>query len=139
MRIGWLIAPDAAIDALVKMHTWVTSTASAFGQRVAYEIFGEPGALTEQSAWYRVQRELVLDALDASGLQFAPVDGAFYACVRLPSGGDSLAAAFELVERRGVAAIPGRIFGPTLEGWLRLSFVAPLDAFTEGLRRIAAL
>ena len=77
MRIGWLIAPDAAIDALVKMHTWVTSTASAFGQRVAYEIFGEPGALTEQSAWYRVQRELVLDALDASGLQFAPVDGAF--------------------------------------------------------------
>jgi aspartate/methionine/tyrosine aminotransferase len=139
MRIGWLIAPDAAIDALVKMHTWVTSTASAFGQRVAYEIFGEPGALTEQSAWYRVQRELVLDALDASGLQFAPVDGAFYACVRLPSGGDSLAAAFELVERRGVAAIPGRIFGPTLEGWLRLSWVAPIDDVTEGLRRIAAL
>ncbi len=53
MRIGWLLAPDAMSDALVKTHAWVTATASAFGQRVAYEIFGEPGALTEQSAWYR--------------------------------------------------------------------------------------
>jgi aspartate/methionine/tyrosine aminotransferase len=44
-----------------------------------------------------------------------------------------------LVEERGVVAIPGRIFGDVLEGWLRLSFVAPLDAFTEGARRIAAL
>ena len=55
MRIGWLLAPDGAIEALTKTHSYVTSTASAFGQRVAYEIFGEPGALTEQSAWYREQ------------------------------------------------------------------------------------
>ena len=59
--------------------------------------------------------------------------------MRLPDGGDSLAAALELVERRGVVAIPGRIFGDTLEGWLRLTWVAPIEQFTEGLRRIAAL
>lgn len=139
MRIGWLIAPDPAIDACVRTHSYVTSTASAFGQRVAYEIFGEPGALEEQSAWYRAQRERVIAALDASGLRFVPIDGAFYVCVRLPNGGDSYAAAIELVERRGVAAIPGRIFGDELEGWLRLSWVAPIDHLTEGLRRIAAL
>ena len=56
MRIGWLLAPDGAIDALVKTHAWVTSTASSFGQRVAFEIFGERGAIEEQSAWYREQR-----------------------------------------------------------------------------------
>jgi aminotransferase len=139
MRIGWLLAPDVAIDVLVKTHAWVTSTASAFGQRVAYEIFGEPGALEEQSAWYRTQRARVLEALAASGLRFVPIDGAFYVCVRLPDGGDSLAAAFALVERHGVAAIPGRIFGPTLEGWLRVSWVAPIEQVAEGLRRIAAL
>ena len=53
-----------------------TSTASTFGQRVAYEIFGEPGALTEQSAWYRAQRQRVIAALDASGLEYVPIDGA---------------------------------------------------------------
>jgi aspartate/methionine/tyrosine aminotransferase len=139
MRIGWLLAPDGAIDLLVKTHAWVTSTASAFGQRVAYEIFGEPGALTEQSAWYRAQHARVTAALEASGLRYVPVDGAFYVCVKLPHGNDSLAAALDLVENRGVVAIPGRIFGDSLEGWLRLSWVAPVADVEEGLRRIAAL
>jgi len=137
MRIGWLIAPDGAIETLTKTHAWVTSTASAFGQRVAYEIFGEPGALTEQSAWYREQHARVTAALDASGLRYVPIDGAFYACVKLTHGNDSLAAALDLVENRGVVAIPGRIFGDNLEGWLRLSWLAPIDDFEEGLRRIA--
>ncbi len=123
----------------MRTHSYVTSTASAFGQRVAYEIFGEPGALSEQSAWYRAQRERVVAALDAGALRYVPIDGAFYVCVRLANGGDSYAAAIELVERRGVAAIPGRIFGEDLEGWLRLSWVAPIDDVTEGLRRIAEL
>lgn len=137
LRLGWVIAPDAALDAIAKTHAWVTSTASAFAQRVCYEIFSEPGALTEQSAWYSTQREGVLAALAESGLTHLPIDGAFYACVRLPSGGNSLAAAERLVERDGVLAIPGSIFGATLEGWLRVSWVGSLDAFSEGLRRIA--
>jgi len=139
LRIGWVIAPSPAIEAIVKTHAWITSTASAFAQRVAYEIFGEPGALTEQSAWYARQRLGVVAALRDSRLDFIEPDGAFYVCVRLACGGDSVRAAHLLVEQHGVVAIPGRIFGATLEGWLRLSFVAPLDAFTEGVRRIAAL
>jgi aspartate/methionine/tyrosine aminotransferase len=139
MRIGWLLAPDGAIAALIKTHAWITSTASAFGQRVAYEIFGEPGAIAEQSAWYRERHARVAAVLDASGLRYIPIDGAFYACVKLPRGDDSLAAALDLVENRGVVAIPGRIFGDSLEGWLRLSWVAPLEDVEEGLRRIAAL
>jgi aspartate/methionine/tyrosine aminotransferase len=139
LRLGWALAPSPAIEAIVKTHAWVTSTASTFAQRVAYEIFGEPGALAEQSAWYRRQRAGMLGVLRDSGLDFIEPDGAFYVCVRLARGGDSIAAAHALVEHYGVVAIPGRIFGETLEGWLRLSFVAPLDAFAEGLRRIAAL
>jgi aspartate/methionine/tyrosine aminotransferase len=139
MRIGWVMAPAPAIDHIVQTHAWVTATSSTFGQRVAYEIFSEPGALTEQSAWYRKQREGVMLALRDSGLRFVEPDGAFYACVRLPDGGDSIAAGHKLIDERGVVAIPGRIFGDTLEGWMRLSWVAPLAAFAEGLRRIAEL
>jgi aspartate/methionine/tyrosine aminotransferase len=43
------------------------------------------------------------------------------------------------VENRNVAAIPGRIFGDSLEGWLRISWVAPIADVEEGLRRIAGL
>jgi aspartate/methionine/tyrosine aminotransferase len=42
-----------------------------------------------------------------------------------------------LVKEHDVVTIPGSIFGATLEGWLRLSWVAPIDAFREGLARIA--
>lgn len=139
LRIGWVLAPSPAIEAITQTHAWITSTASAFAQRVAYEIFGEPGALTEHAAWYARRRLDVLAVLRDSGLAYIEPDGAFYVCVRLKRTVDSVAAAHLLVERHGVVAIPGRIFGATLEGWLRLSFVAPLDAFAEGVRRIAAL
>jgi len=139
LRIGWVLAPSPAIEAIVKTHAWITSTASAFAQRVAYEIFAQPGALSEQSAWYARQRAGVVGVLREVGLDFIEPDGAFYVCVKLKHGDDSLAAALTLVEERGVVAIPGRIFGDVLEGWLRLSFVAPLDSFAQGARRIAAL
>ena len=70
-------------------------------------------------------------------LTFAPVDGSFYACVRLPDGADSLATAIRLVDEFDVVAIPGSAFGADLEGWLRLSWVAPIETVREGIARIA--
>jgi len=138
LRIGWAIAPAPFCDEFVKVHGWVTTAASTFGQRVARAIFTEPGALAEQSAWYRTQRAAVLGALRDSGLTYVEPDGAFYTCVRLPDGEDSLAAAHRLIDDYDVVTIPGCTFGAALEGWLRLSWVAPLDAFREGLARIAS-
>jgi aspartate/methionine/tyrosine aminotransferase len=138
LRVGWTIAPAPLCDELTKVHAWLTSAASTFGQRVARGIFSEPGALAEQTAWYRTQRAAVLGALRDSGLTYVEPDGAFYTCVRLPQGNDSVAAAYRLVEEYDLVTIPGRIFGEVLEGWLRLSWVAPIDAFRDGLARIAS-
>jgi aspartate/methionine/tyrosine aminotransferase len=66
-------------------------------------------------------------------------DGAFYVCVQPPGVTDSLVAALHLIDDADVVAIPGRTFGSTLEGWLRLSWVAPIDAFRTGVERIARL
>lgn len=138
LRIGWTIAPLPLADELTKIHAWVSSAASTFGQRVARHVFGEPGALSEQVAWYRLQRAAVLDALRESGLSYLEPDGAFYVCVELPQGADSLAAAYRLLEEHDVVTMPGSIFGATLEGWLRLSWVAPIEAFRAGLARISS-
>jgi aspartate/methionine/tyrosine aminotransferase len=138
LRIGWTIAPAPLCDELNKVHAWVVTAANTFGQRVARSIFTEPGALSEQAAWYRTQRAAVLEALRDSGLTYVEPDGAFYVCVKLPPGTDSIAFAYRLIEERDVVTNPGRIFGESLEGWLRLSWVAPIEAFREGLTRIAA-
>jgi aspartate/methionine/tyrosine aminotransferase len=138
LRLGWTIAPAPLCDELLKVHAWVSTATSTFGQRVAAGIFAEPGALGEQVAWYRTQRAAVLEVLRGSGLTFVEPDGAFYTCVKLPHGSDSLASAYRLIDEHDVVTIPGSIFGQTLEGWLRLSWVAPIDAFREGIARIAS-
>ncbi len=55
----------------------------------------------------------------------------------MPPGTNSLAAAHRLIEEHDVVTMPGSMFGETLEGWLRLSWVAPIDVFRDGLARIA--
>ena len=137
LRLGWTLASSDATAAIVKTHAWVTSCASTYAQRVASEIFNTPGALREHTQWYRAQRDGVVAALKESGLRYLPIDGSFYVCVKLPEGVESLAAAHALADHHDVIAIPGSAFGECFEGWLRCSWVAPIDAVAQGLQRIA--
>lgn len=137
LRLGWLIAPAEFIEQAVKTHAWLTSCADTFAQHVALSVFTTLGGVGEQVSWYRSQWAGVVEALEASGLRYIKPDGSFYACVRLPSGVASLAGALQLLEDHDVLAIPGSAFGASFEGWLRLSWVAPLDKVREGIRRIS--
>lgn len=136
LRLGWVLAPSHLAASLVKVHAWLTSCADTFAQQAALHIFSS-GAIREHSAWYAERRELVVQALQQSGLPHIAPEGSFYACVRLPDGRKSLEAAHELADRYDVIAIPGIAFGPSFEGWLRLSWVAPPESVAEGLMRIA--
>ncbi|MGP6156981.1 MAG: pyridoxal phosphate-dependent aminotransferase [Vulcanimicrobiaceae bacterium] len=137
LRLGWTLAPADVTAQIAKLHALATSCASTFAQRVAFEIFAA-NQLAVQRAWYVEQRFGALAAAEAAGLELIEPDGAFYLCVRVGAG-DTLAFAEELLESRDVVAIPGDIFGATLAGWLRTSFVAPQDALFEGYSRIASL
>ncbi|MGA8533708.1 MAG: pyridoxal phosphate-dependent aminotransferase [Candidatus Tumulicola sp.] len=137
LRLGWILAPERFVKHAVKAHAWVTSCTDTFAQHVALHVFSSAGGVGEHSAWYADQRRAVLAALAEHGVRFVPVDGAFYACVRLPDGVNSLAAAGDLIDDYDVVTIPGIAFGAALEGWLRLSWVAPIADFREGLSRIA--
>jgi aspartate/methionine/tyrosine aminotransferase len=136
LRLGWVIAPPEATKELVKVHGWTTSCASTFAQRVAFEIV-RAGELGIQREWYARQREGVLEAARAAGLRFVEPEGAFYLCVEV-GGSEGLAFCHRLIDEYDVVAVPGGIFASTLEGWLRTSFVGPLEGIREGLRRIAA-
>jgi aspartate/methionine/tyrosine aminotransferase len=137
LRLGWILGPADFIAGAIKVHAWTTSCADTFAQFVAREIFGPPAQLDEQASWYATQRANVCEALQRSGLRFVVPEGAFYACVRLPDGRSSLEAARDLIDRCDVVAIPGVAFGTSLEGWLRLSWVAQIDDVREGIARIA--
>jgi aspartate aminotransferase len=137
LRLGWILAPSTFVDEAIKVHAWITSCADTFAQQVALHIFETPNALQEHANWYRERRLELLAALHESALPFVEQEGSFYACVRLPEGARSLEAAGELAERYDVIAIPGIAFGPSMEGWLRLSWVGPPERVRDGILRIA--
>jgi aspartate aminotransferase len=137
LRLGWILGPADVVAQATKVHAWATSCADTFAQRVAIHVFHTPGALQEHAAWYRARRGELLAALRRSGLEFITPEGSFYVCVRLPEGTPSHRAAEELIERYDVVAIPGIAFGESMEGWLRLSWVAPPELVRDGILRIA--
>jgi aspartate/methionine/tyrosine aminotransferase len=139
LRLGWLIGPPEETAAAVKVHQFVNTAASTFSQRVALELFREPEQLGAHHAHYRQARGVLLNLAARHGLELIPPEGAFYALLRLPPplAGDSVAAAERLLEEERVVSVPGRAFGDSAEGWLRLSWVAPPEALEEGVERIA--
>ncbi|MBV8373724.1 MAG: pyridoxal phosphate-dependent aminotransferase, partial [Candidatus Eremiobacteraeota bacterium] len=136
LRLGWILGPERFVEHAIKAHAWVTSCTDTFAQQVALHVFGAPDGPREHAAWYAQHRATVLSALTESGLTFVPVEGSFYVCVRLPHGVGSVDAANELIATHDVLAIPGVAFGESLEGWLRLSWVAPPEQIREGIARL---
>ena len=136
LRLGWIIGPVPFIVQAIKAHAWVTSCTDTFAQQVALHVFAQLGGINEHVSWYRVQWAGVTETLRKSSLRFILPEGSFYACVRLPQGRGSYEAAMQLIEEYDVLAIPGIAFGEAFEGWLRLSWVAPLERVREGIARI---
>jgi aspartate aminotransferase len=136
LRLGWILGPRNFVEQAIKMHAWVTSCADTFAQQVALHVFSSADGVHEHAWWYAAQREPLVAALASSGMRYVAPEGAFYACLRLPEGAPSLEASTELIERYDVLAIPGAAFGESLEGWLRLSWVAPAGQVAEGVARI---
>jgi aspartate/methionine/tyrosine aminotransferase len=139
LRIGWLAGPPEVVEAAIKVHQFVNTAASTFGQRVAIEILSEPARLRVHRSTYTAAREALLSAAATTGIHVVPPEGAFYGFIRLPDAysGRSLEAAREILESERVVTVPGRAFGESGEGWLRISCVVPPEVLAEGVRRIA--
>jgi aspartate aminotransferase len=138
LRLGWVLAPAHVTAAIVKVHAWLTSCADTFSQQVALHVFTTPGSVREHAQWYEGRHREVCAVLEQSGLRYIPPEGTFYVCIALPGHVDSLPAAHSLADDYGVIAVPGIAFGECFAHWLRLTWVSPVERFTEGIGRIAA-
>jgi aminotransferase len=138
LRLGWLAGPPEVIERAVRVHQLVNTAASTFSQRVALEVLGDTTRLTTHRNSYLSSREALRTAVNAARLDWIPPEGAFYALVKLPPNfaRDSVVAAERILEEQRIVTVPGRAFGDSAEGWLRLSWVAPIELLTEGVGRL---
>ena len=90
----------------------------------------------EMSEVYRRRRDLVSDALAAIGLHVEPPRATPYFWVRVPEGYTSESFAELVLEQAAVVVSPGPAYGPSGEGFFRISLTVPDDRLQEAVRRI---
>ena len=90
----------------------------------------------EMSAVYERRRDLLAEALAAIGLEVDPPQATPYYWVAVPEGHDSASFTELVLEEAGVVISPGPSFGPSGEGFVRLSLTVPDERLEEAARRI---
>jgi LL-diaminopimelate aminotransferase len=143
---GWRCAAVLGNTEAVE-HYWRLKTNIDSGLFEAVQLAGiaalSPDADSEVASMnelYRRRRDLVCDALAQAGVHVTPPKGTIYVWAPIPDGFDSSAAYCEhVLEQAAVAISPGGAYGPSGEGWFRISLTTPDDRLAEAVERLAAL
>jgi len=103
----------------------------------------DPAVDTEVRAMnvvYARRRDLVCDALAEAGVNVTKPKGTIYIWAPVPVGFESSAAYCEhVLERAAVVISPGGAYGPSGEGFFRISLTTPDDRLLEAVARLRAL
>ena len=110
-------------------------TVSQWAALKALEV-GEPFVQAMHDEYDR-RRRLIVGGLNDLGLACTEPHGAFYAfpCVD-KTGMDDNTFAEKLLEEEQVAVVPGRAFGPSGEGFVRMSYATAYEQIEMALERI---
>ena len=139
-RLGYVAAPEAYLPAINKFHQHNTTCAVSFGQSAAVVALREEGdEVKEMVKEYQRRRDYAVKAINAiDGLSCLCPKGAFYIFINCKAlGMKSAALADYLLDNAKIALVPGDVFGPGGEGYLRMSFANSYENIMEGCRRLA--
>ena len=139
-RFGYLASADTElVKAMKKLQSQSTSNICSITQKAA--IPGLDGTVDEDIEMMRKEfekrRNIAVDMLNSiDGISVLSPDGAFYLFVNHSEiEKDSMKFAKDLLEKSGVAVVPGIGFGS--EGYFRFSFATDTETIKEGIKRIA--
>jgi LL-diaminopimelate aminotransferase len=102
----------------------------------ATAISGPPEPLADMNAVYQRRRDLVVSALGAIGVDVTPPKGTIYVWAPVPSGHTSTSFAETVLEEAAVVVSPGSMYGPSGEGFFRISLTTPDDRIEEAVERM---
>ena len=85
---------------------------------------------------YERRRDLVVEALATIGLDVTPPRATPYLWLRVPEGHTSASFASLVLEEANVVVSPGPGYGPSGEGFVRLSLTVPDERLEEAVRRV---
>lgn len=147
-RVGWVISPVAYTAAIRGVHDTLVIQAPTPLQKGAERLLrlGDTfyRGIRER---YAKKRETLMDGLRSIGFQVTPPEGSYYLFVdyrQVPALRDlsPMAAAMFLIEKVGVASVPGDNFyrvGYDGDRYLRFAFCRSLETLREAVQRLSRL
>ncbi|VVB72197.1 Aromatic-amino-acid aminotransferase 2 [uncultured archaeon] len=137
-RIGYALGDEALVGAMTKVHQYTMLCAPTMAQVAALEAIqkGEEEMLHMRHE-YDLRRRLFASGLNRIGLDCFEPRGAFYAFPSVKDWGlSSEEFAERLLREQKVAVVPGNVFGPSGEGFLRCSYATSREELIEALDRM---
>ncbi|MEO8032793.1 MAG: pyridoxal phosphate-dependent aminotransferase [Acidobacteriota bacterium] len=140
LRLGWALGEQRLLNPIIRAHQYIATCASVFSQALAESVFTSPEWnatwLEGVRSQFREQRQACLHAVRRElEAEIVPPAAAFYAFVPVPSC-DTLTFARSLATESAVLVIPGVAFGAAGEGFVRISYAAPVDQIGSGIERM---
>jgi LL-diaminopimelate aminotransferase len=97
---------------------------------------GPQAAVEEMNSIYQRRRDLVVGALREIGVEVRPPKGTIYVWAPVPAGYTSTSFAELALEQAAVVVSPGSMYGPSGEGFFRISLTTPDDRIAEAVERM---
>ena len=85
---------------------------------------------------YARRRDLVVEALRDIGVEVDPPKGTIYVWAPVPDGHSSTSFAELVLEEAAVVVSPGSMYGPSGEGYFRISLTTPDELLREAVQRL---
>ena len=136
-RIGWACGNAKLIAALAQLKTNIDSGIFQPIQWAGIEaLTGDQTPLQQAVATYQERRDLFVDGLTKAGWPVPKPKASFYIWARVPTKETSIAFASRVLEQSHVVITPGVGFGPSGEGYVRLSLTSPTERLQEAISRL---
>jgi LL-diaminopimelate aminotransferase len=138
-RIGWIAGNAEVVERYRTLKTNLDSGMFDALQHAGLAALTEAREFPqEMSEVYRRRRDLMIEALAESGIEAEPPRATPYLWIRVPAGHDSASFTELVLEQAAVIVSPGPSFGPSGEGYVRISLTVADERLEEAARRIAS-
>lgn len=136
-RIGMAVGNAEIIRALTRVKTNVdTGIFYPLQAGAIAALEGPQEWLVERNGMYQARRDAFVDALRRLDFSFEVPRASLYMWARVPAGWTSAALSDHLFEEAGVWITPGTFYGPSGEGYVRLSLTVSRERIEEACERI---
>ncbi len=136
-RIGFACGNPDVIGALGTIKTNIDSGVFNPVQLAAVEALENGGDTVGRMVdIYTRRRDLLVRELSGLGWDVTPPKGSIYIWMPVPDGFDSVGFSTHVLDRAGVFFTPGNAYGPSGEGYVRLSMTVPDERILEAVSRL---